>query len=99
MKTKDKKKIQFNLANENINYFLTLLQTRFEPNFDKYYIKQIKKISQAFNIRLKKSDKLKFCKNCETYLDNKTRDIRVNSQFQSKEYICKNCGFVRRYKL
>lgn len=98
MKNKDKKLIQKKLAQENINLFFKLLETRFRPNFDNKYINEIKKLSQGFNIRLKREEKLKFCKKCNTYLDTKTREIRLNSTLKTKEYICKNCGTIRRFK-
>lgn len=96
MKNKEKKKYVKSLAEENLNYFFSLLEKRFFPEYDKFYIKEIKRISQSFNIRLKREEKLKFCKKCETYLDSKTLEIRINSG--SKDYICKNCGSVRKFR-
>ena len=98
MKNKDKKTFQNNYANENIKFYFELLEKRENPNFDKKYIQEIKKISQGFNIRLTKEQKLKFCSKCETYWDVNTRQIRLNSTLKTKEYICKNCANVRRFK-
>lgn len=98
MKNKDKKLLQTNLAKENIEHFFNLLKTRFYPDFDSKYIKEIQNLSTSFNIRLSREQKLKFCKKCLTYLDVNSREIRFNPTFKTKEYICKNCGAVRRFK-
>lgn len=98
MKTKERKKVQLNFAEQNIEIFFNLLDKRFKPKFDKHYIREIKKISQSFNIRLKREEKLKFCRKCETYWNSETREIRFNSKTHTKEYVCKNCGFIRRFK-
>lgn len=98
MNNKDKKKLQTKYATENLEHFFNLLEKRENLNFDQKYIQEIKKISQGFNIRLSKEQKLKFCTKCETYWDNKTREIRLNSILKTKEYICKNCSNVRRFK-
>ena len=98
MKNKDRKLIQKKLAQENISFFFKLLETRFNPKFDNKYLNEIKKLSQGFNIRLKRDEKLKFCKKCSSYLDINTREIRLNTILKTKEYICKNCGAVRRFK-
>lgn len=98
MKNKDRKNIQKELAQENINFFLKLLENKFNPLLDNKYINEIKKLSQGFNIRLKREEKLKFCKKCDTYLSTQTREIRLNPNTKTKEYICKNCGYTRKFK-
>lgn len=98
MKNKDKKLLQTKFAKENIEHFFNLLETRFNPEFDSKYIKEIQTLSQSFNIRLTREQKLKFCKKCLTYLDINSREIRFNSIFKTKEHICKNCSNVRRFK-
>ncbi|MCA9495739.1 MAG: hypothetical protein KC589_02255 [Nanoarchaeota archaeon] len=97
MKSKEKKQIQLEYAKKNINFFFKLLDSRFRPDFDKYYIKEIKNISSSFNIRLSREQKLKFCKNCNIYWNTQTRIIRLNSNKKTKEYICKNCNFKRNF--
>ncbi len=92
------KQLKTQLANENINYYFKLLDNRFRPEFDNKYIQEIKKISQAFNIRLTREQKLKFCKKCNTYQTTKTREIRLNQTTKTKDYICKNCGYTRKFK-
>ena len=98
MKNKERKKLQLEFANYNIDFFFKLLDERFKPDFDKMYVREIKRLSQGFNVRLKREQKLKFCKKCDTYWDSTTREIRFNSTFICKEYICKNCSYVRRFK-
>ena len=98
MNNKERKKIQLQYAQKNIDFFFNLLDSRFKPEFDSTYIKEIKKISQGFNIRLTRDEKLKFCKKCNSYLDVNSREIRLNSTLGAKEFICKNCGDTRRFK-
>lgn len=98
MKTKERKNLQNEYASENIDFFFNLLDTKFKPEFNKGYIKEIKRLSEGFNIRLTREQKLKFCKKCLAVWDVKTREIRFNPKTRTKEYICKLCGFVRRYK-
>ena len=98
MNNKERKVLQKELAQKNIEHYFKLLETRFEPSYDKYYIKEIQKLSQGTTIRLTREQKLKFCKKCFTYLNINTREIRLNSTFCTIEYICKNCSNVRRFK-
>jgi RNase P subunit RPR2 len=98
MKTKERKVLQIELANSNIDFFLNLIKTRFNPEFDKFYIREIERLTQGFNIRLKREEKLLFCKKCRTFLDASTREIRFDSENKTKDVICKNCGNVRKYR-
>ena len=98
MNNRERKKLMKNYARKNIDFFFTLLERRFEPRCDSYYIKEILRFSTAFNIRLKREEKLKFCKKCYTYWNNENVKIRFNKKLKTKEYICKNCGYTRRFK-
>ncbi len=95
MKTKERKSLQKNLARENIGYFFSLLE-KGDSEYKKDYVLEIKKLSEAFNIRLSRDEKLKFCKKCLVPWNVKTREIRLIGGF--KEYICRECGFSRRFK-
>ena len=97
MKSKEKKQIQLEYAKKNIDFYFELLHSRFKPDFDKHYIKEIKTISSSFNLRLTREQKLNFCKNCNIYWNSQTRIIRLNSNKKTKEYICKNCNFKRSF--
>jgi len=97
MKNKERKKLQTDYGKKNIQFFLNLLKNRFNPEFDKSYIREIKRLSQGFNLRLTREEKLLFCNKCSIFWDVNTREIRMNSKDRCKEYICKNCGFVRRF--
>lgn len=97
MKIKDRKQVQKQLANHNIEHFFLLLDKRFYPKYDEKYVKEILELSKSFNIRLTREQKLKFCKKCHVHWSANTREIRLNSMLKCKEYICKNCGFVRRF--
>lgn len=98
MNNKERKLIQTKLACHNIDFFFDLLDNRFNCEFDKEYVKEIKKLSEGFNIRLKREQKLKFCRKCNSYLDISTREIRFNPKTFTKDYICKNCGCCRSFK-
>ena len=98
MNNKERKKFQKELAQKNINFYFSLLEERFRPEFDADYIKEIKRLSEGFNIRLDREEKLRFCKKCMSYMTAETREIRLNSKNRTKEIICKKCGEVRRFK-
>ncbi len=98
MKTKDRKKIQRELGESNINSFFSLIERNFKPQFHTKYVEEIKKLAQSFNIRLSREEKLKFCKKCNIPWNTKTREIRLNSKTKTKNYICKNCSYVRKFK-
>jgi len=78
MKASIRKKIQLEYARKNIDFFFNLLETRFYPKFDKLYVLEIKRLSQGFNLRLNREEKLKFCKNCNSHFNSKSRLIRFN---------------------
>jgi len=98
MNNRIKKQIQKEFANKNLKIYFNLLETRFKPEYDSLYIKEILKFTRNFNIRLNREDKLKFCNKCFTYLNSKTKEIRLNSENKCVEHICKNCGNTRRFK-
>lgn len=98
MNNKERKILQKELAQTNIEHYFKLLETRFEPSYDKFYIKEIIKLSQGFIIRLTREQKLKFCKKCFTYMNINTQQIRLNPRLGAKEYICKNCSHIKRFK-
>lgn len=98
MNNKERKLIQREYSNKNIEFFFSLLESRFRPEFDKRYILEIENLSKSFNIRLKREQKLKFCKKCKCFLNSESREIRLNPKNSCVEHICKNCGFVRRFR-
>jgi len=93
-----KKSIKQEYALKNINLFYNLLESRFEIEYEKYYIKEILKLSTSFNIRLTREQKQKICKKCYSYLNSENKQIRLNKNNCCIEHICLNCGNVRRYK-
>ena len=97
MKNKERKELQVDYARKNIEHFFSLLDKRFRPEMDSVYIKEILKLSEAFNIRLSRESKLKVCKKCFSYMDANSREIRFDSKNKMKEYICKKCGNVKRF--
>lgn len=97
-KNRNRKVVQKDLAKDNIDHFFELLEKRFYPDFDTKYVKNIKDIAKSFNIRLSREEKLKFCNRCNIFWNSETREIRLNAKLGAKEYICRNCGHVRRFR-
>ena len=97
---KKKKQFQREQAQKSIQIYLKLIQDNTYPNYSSKYIKEIKKLSQGFRIRLNREQKLQFCKKCNTPWNSSTRNIRFNTENKTKEYICKKCGHIKklRYK-
>ena len=98
MNNREKKKLQKEYAQKNIEFFFSLLKNNFKEDLNKKYIREIQRLSQGFNIRLSREEKLKFCRKCYVSFSVKTREIRLNSQNKTKDIICKNCGDIRRFK-
>lgn len=98
MKNQNKKNLQKEYANKAIQKYFSFLDVKFYPPYNEVYIKEILKISKSFNIRLKKEEKLKFCKKCFSYLNFDNKKIRVNKNTKCVEHICKNCGNIKRIR-
>lgn len=100
MKNKDRKQLQANLGKENLEFFIELLKSRKNPQFDSQYIREIKKISQGFNIRLTREQKLLFCQKCSLFFEKEnTQKIRFDSKNFTKNYICPRCNNIKRFIL
>ncbi len=93
-----RKKIKINYALKNIDFFFNLIETEFYPRKNLFYIREIKRLSQGFNIRLNREQKLKFCNSCSCFWNVDTREIRLNPLTCCVEYKCKNCSYIRRFK-
>lgn len=98
MNNKLRKKVKLEYAKQNINFFYNLLDKRFCPSKDFFYIREIKRLAQGFNIRLKREEKLKFCSKCNSYLDINSRSIRINPKTCCIEYKCLNCLNIKRFR-
>ena len=98
MKKSQKKIIQTEYAKKTINKYFELIKNNFNSDFNKSYISEIKKTSKSFNIRLTREEKLNFCNKCEIKWDVNSREIRLNPSLNTKEYICKYCGYTRKFK-
>ncbi len=96
MKAKHKKELQQDYAKKNIDFFLELASKNSSSTYSKNYIQEVLKFSTAFNIRLQRNQKLLFCKKCLTPWNVETRKIRLDKKNSSKNYICNNCGFIKR---
>lgn len=94
----DKKTQHKELVLKNVLLLLELSKNVQLQPFHTQYIKQLVDLTKAFNIRLTREQKLLFCKNCMIPWNSKTRSIRLNSIHGTKDYICLECGFVRKFK-
>ncbi len=95
MKRKNIKKYKIELAKKNIEILFKLLERKDLKDFHKEYVKKILKFCKSFNIRLNRNDKLKFCKKCYSI---NSFIIRFNPKTKTKNYICKECGYIKRFK-
>lgn len=99
MKNKDRKKLQTQLAKENIQFFLKLIKSRKNPTFDAQYIREIKKISQGFNLRLTREEKSSFCQKCSLFFTAENRITRIDTKHFTKNHTCIRCNHTRRFCL
>jgi RNase P subunit RPR2 len=100
MKNKDRKQLQVNMGKENLNFFIQLLKSRKNPEFDTQYVREIKKISQAFNIRLTREQKLLFCQKCSLFFEkNNLQKIRIDTKTFTKNYTCPRCNNIKRFQI
>lgn len=93
----NKKKIQLHYANKAIEKYLILIK---EDKFSKYhkeYVKELQTISKTFNRRLKRDEKIQFCKKCLIPWNSNTKTIRINSKLRCIEHRCNNCSYSRRF--
>ena len=97
MKTKQKKQLQKHFAQQNLSHFINLVKNNTYPTYTPFYIREILRFSTSFNIRLKREEKLLFCKKCFVPWNIQTRTIRFDKNTKTKTIICKNCGFKRRF--
>lgn len=107
MNKKQRKLRQKKLANQAFNDFLQILYSLNDNSeeLEQIYVKELLKIQTSFNIKINRDTKLLFCKKCYTFhpIHNKTKNrtqiIRINPKTKTKDYICKNCGNKKRFKI
>ena len=83
------KKISKSEAREEIQEFFSNIKDKTPKD-----IKKIKRLAMKYNIPLKEKRKL-FCKNCL----NPYRVPKIRIKDKMKIIMCKNCGYVSRWKL
>lgn len=98
MKRKEKIK---KIAEERIEILLNHAYNRAkigDHELAKRYIEIARRIAKKCNVRFKKEQKLKICKNCNSYLlPGITSRVRV---YKGRVIItCLNCGSIKRYKI
>ncbi len=68
------------------------------PNRTKRYLSLVLKFIQRYKIKFPREKRLLFCKKCLTYwVKGDTLELKKNSKFKTLDYICKNCGTVKRF--
>ena len=98
MNIKKRKRLQKFYAKKTIELYSTAIKEDFYSPYNSKYVKEILNFSSSFNIRLTREEKLQFCKKCFCAWDSKTRTIFFDQKTHTKNYICKMCGFTRRFK-
>lgn len=86
------------IAKKSIDKLFFILEEGKLSDYNRKHVEEIKNIAKSFNIRLSREEKLKFCRNCNTYFKKGDKEIRLNASNGCVEHICKNCGSVRRVK-
>ena len=71
---------------------------RYELNLANRYIFLARKMAMAYNVRLTKEQKRKFCHHCYHYFKpGKNVEVRTNPKTKAVEYKCLDCKKITRY--
>lgn len=84
---------QINIAKERIEKLLNLSKENLDlkPERSRRYVKLARKIGLRYNVRLSRTQKKNFCKECDTYLvPGKTMTVRIVDGEPLKK--CFTCG-------
>ena len=99
---------QQEIARERIDILLGLAEKEFRKKRKakakakteraRRYVRLAKKISLRYNVRMKKEQKRKFCKNCNSLLlPGATSSVRLDSKRKLLIIKCKNCNTIYRH--
>jgi len=90
---------QQDIAKERIDILLDLAKKEFKKNPKRAarYVELARKISLRYNVRMKKEQKRKFCKKCNSLLlPGATASVRLDSRKKLLVLKCRNCGSAYR---
>lgn len=89
------------LAEERIERLFELAEERFrqgEQNLSNRYVEIARKIGMKTNTSLKSDLRRRFCGECRSFLvPGKNCDVRIDSENQTVNYECGECGYVNRH--
>jgi ribonuclease P protein subunit RPR2 len=91
---------QQDIARERIDILLGLAEKNFrkKPERSHRYVELARKISLRYNVRMKKEQKRKFCKKCNSLLlPGVTSSARLDSKRRLLIIKCKNCNTIYRH--
>jgi len=91
---------QQDIAKERIDILLGLAEKNFrkKPERARRYVELARKISLRYNVRMKKEQKRKFCKKCNSLLlPGSTSSVRLDSKRKLLIIKCKNCNTIYRH--
>jgi len=86
------------LVRERISILLSLAEKelKLHPKRSKRYVELVRKLAKRYNVRLPRSEKLRFCKKCDSPLiPGATVTVRLVPREKFIYYKCK-CGEVRK---
>jgi ribonuclease P protein subunit RPR2 len=69
------------------------------PERTKRYLKMVWDLAKKYNLRLRREQKLKFCKKCfMLWVPNETVKISFDRKHTFFEFVCRTCGYKKRFK-
>lgn len=97
----NERKLRKRIACERLNILIDEAEKMLDKNKDisRNYIKRAWTIKLRFKLKLSKELKTSFCKKCFTvWILGKTLQINFNQREHIIEYICKECGYKKRFR-
>src|SRR3989338_5727435 len=89
---------QAGIAKERIKTLLAQAELNSKnPAYSRRYVELLRKIAMRYTIRLPKSIKRRFCKNCNSFFTSENSSVRTSPKQQAVIVTCKNCGSVQRF--
>ncbi len=95
-----KPKWQIRIAEKRISMLFSLAEKaalKGEKELARRYVSLARRIAEKVNLRVGRRYGKKFCRRCNTFFTSDTLKVRVDKNTKSILYICKECGYIRRY--
>jgi len=97
----NEKRLRKKIACERVNVLIKEAERMWEKDkeLSRKYVKRAWAIKLRFKLKLSKELKTSFCKKCfAVWIPGKTVDIKFNQREHIIEYVCKECGYKKRFK-